>query len=149
MRNYLLIGQTPVPCDDLLEWAREFETADRRVAQTDVLDMCHVSTIFLGMDHSFGRRGAPLLFETMAFWRDDHAEEQMRCSTWIEAEKQHARMCAYVVRPRVILAYIGRWFRTWWKDAAYDARVRWRELRGIEPSTLDRMRQELQALLRG
>lgn len=146
--QYLLIGQTPVPCDDVLEWAREFETMDRRIAQTKVLDLCHVSTVFLGLDHSFGR-GRPLLFETMAFWHDEHGEEQTRCSTWIEAEKQHAQMCRHVVRPRAVVAYIGRWFRSWWEDAAYDARRRWRDLRGIEPSEFEKLGDQIRDCLKG
>jgi hypothetical protein len=93
--KYLLVGQTPVPCVDLLTWAREFETMDRRVAETTVGDFW-VSTVFLGLDHNWGHRGSPLLFETMVFPADKdtrgldiHCE---RCSTWLEAEAQHARI---------------------------------------------------------
>jgi len=84
--HYLLIGQTPVPvepCDPytpegiagLIQWGREFETTDRRVAFTKVLGLCYVSTVFLGLDHSFARMmggdGPPILFESMAFWAGD------------------------------------------------------------------------------
>jgi hypothetical protein len=106
--KYLLIGQTPVPCEDLMEWALAFEVMDRRVASTNVLGgLCLVSTVFLGLDHAF-LGGPPLLFETMAFWRGEFGGEMRRCSTWAEAEAQHARMCREVLRPRSILAYIGR-----------------------------------------
>ena len=129
---YELIGQTPVRIDgDILECARRMETLDRRVAETNVLGICRVSTIFLGLDHSyFG--GPPLLFETMAFWRGEHGAAQMRCSTWPEAEAQHARMCAEVPRPGAILAFVRRYCADWWYQARRDARRRWRELRGIE-----------------
>lgn len=53
-----------------------------------------VSTVFLGLDHSWGD-GPPLLFETMEFGgpRDGDCD---RCSTWDEAEAQHAAMCRRV-----------------------------------------------------
>lgn len=41
----------------------------RRVASTDV-GPYWVSTVWLGMDHSFGLGGRPILFETMVFQRD-------------------------------------------------------------------------------
>lgn len=47
--KYILVGQTPVPCDDLLEWARWFETFDNRVMLSEVGPYT-VSTIFLGLD---------------------------------------------------------------------------------------------------
>lgn len=85
--TYKLINRLPVPCFDLLEWARWFETADRIVAKTEV-GCLRVSTIFIGLDHSFDD-GPPLLFETMIFGDiEDHYQE--RCSTWDEAERQHA-----------------------------------------------------------
>lgn len=65
--RYILVGQTPVPCEDLLEWGHWFETAERRVALTFVGDY-EISTVFLGLDHSFLNRGEPLLFETMIFF---------------------------------------------------------------------------------
>ena len=103
--QYILIGQTPVPCEDLLEWAKEFEGMDRRVRLTRV-GPYHVSTVFLGPDHSFGS-GPPLLFETMVWIPADYDTEFMgkkwhhgrewtdiqdRCSTWSEAEDQHQRI---------------------------------------------------------
>jgi hypothetical protein len=62
--RYILIGQSAVPCEDLIEWATWLETADRVVFQT-VVGAWRVSTVFLGLDHGFG--GLPLLFETMIF----------------------------------------------------------------------------------
>jgi len=84
--RYILDGKSPVPCDDLIEWARWFETAERHVAETQVGPVL-VSTVFLGINHSFGR-GPPLLFETMIFGMDDN-DYQVRCSTWDEAENDH------------------------------------------------------------
>ena len=94
LKNYILIGQSPVEEPDLLKWAEWFETADRVVAQTDVGPYV-VSTIFLGIDHQFGK-GPPLLFETMVFIDGDAEDYQRRCATWLGAERQHARMVALV-----------------------------------------------------
>ena len=94
--QYILRGKKPVKCNDLLKWGRWLQTADRVVAQTSG-DCLTISTVFLGLDHSFGGM-KPLLFETMVFGQDDEICE--RCSTWEEAESQHARICADVLKPK-------------------------------------------------
>lgn len=83
--HYILDGKKPKSVD-LLEWARWFETADRIVAKT-LINGVKVSTVFLGLDHSFGG-GPPLLFETMIFGggHDDYCE---RFETWEQAEAGH------------------------------------------------------------
>lgn len=78
----------PVPCD-LMTWAKAFE-GDRRVALTKVYDGCEVSTVFLGLDHSFGS-GSPLLFETLVFG-GPFDQEMERYSTWDQAMAGHAAM---------------------------------------------------------
>ncbi len=93
---YILIGQTPVPEPDTLKWAEWFENiGNRRVALTDFPE-CHISTVFLGIDHNFGWSDKPLLFETMTFWhsqnplyKPDTCDFGGRCSTWAEAEAMH------------------------------------------------------------
>ena len=87
MRKYILEGKIAVPTDDLIAWGRCFEGASRIVKQEDVGD-AHVSTVFLGIDHRH-RDGPPLLFETMVFGGPLDGEQE-RCSTWEQAEAQHA-----------------------------------------------------------
>ena len=87
--KYILRDKTPVPETDLLAWGRWFETADRNVVKTYVGDVL-VSTIFLGLDHSFGG-DTPILFETIVFEGPLDGEEA-RYATWDEAEKGHAAM---------------------------------------------------------
>ena len=89
MVNYILEGHKPVKVDDILTWGKWFETADRHVAKTTVNDEVNVSTVFLGMDHSFGG-GAPLLFETMIFG-GEHDQYQDRYETWEQAEAGHKK----------------------------------------------------------
>ena len=145
---YELIGQTPIRRDgDIIEKARTFETADRRVALTNLFDgLCTVSTVFLVIDHSWGF-GPPLLFETMAFWYENGACEQERCSTWAEAEERHAKMCAECVRPSAVVRYVGRCLTSGWAEAKRDFDRRWREIRGVELTELDSL--ELMALEEG
>jgi hypothetical protein len=71
--KYILVDNVPTKCEDPLEWAKwmEAHNADRIVKRTtfslegeeDIL----VSTVFLGLDHSFTGEGPALLYETMIF----------------------------------------------------------------------------------
>lgn len=91
MGNYILDGKNPVKCDDLIEWAMWFEKANRHVSVTNLPDDVRVSTVFLGLDHSFGfGSGKPILFETMIFGgeQDGFCE---RYETWDEAEVGHQK----------------------------------------------------------
>lgn len=94
MNRYILEGRRIIPCPDILQWGMWFEWGDRRVA-SDTIGESRVSTVFLGLDHSFGT-GKPLLFETMIFG-GPLDREQWRCSTWEEAEAQHAEALRQVV----------------------------------------------------
>jgi hypothetical protein len=86
-QQYKLEGREPVPCVDFMEWAQWFETADRHVVETWVHG-CRVSTIFLGLDHSYFADRPPVLFETMVFGGPLH-DTMRRYSTWGEAETGH------------------------------------------------------------
>ena len=90
--TYILDGKMPVKAT-LTEWAQWFETSrdPRRVASTDKNGV-RVSTVFLGVDYSYGD-GPPPLFETMIFGGDHDGYEE-RCSTWDEAEAMHKRACS-------------------------------------------------------
>jgi hypothetical protein len=103
MFYYALKNKIPVLVPDVLEWAKEMER-DRHVADTRFDNGLHVSTVFLGIDHSWSG-GPPLLFETMVFrpcnrklfgkQLDEEEDERFpleRYSTWEEAEKGHNAM---------------------------------------------------------
>ncbi len=141
---YELIGQTPVKIEgDIIECARLFEQMERRVAITNVMGMVLVSTVFLGLDHSF-RGGRAILFETMAFRDGEAGYEQERCSTWAEAEAQHARMCADVVRPAAMFAYVLRTLKDAWGRAKEDLWRRWRrDVLSIELSDMEKMWEDM------
>lgn len=101
MDKYVLDGRTPRLEADVVEWARWYETADRRVS-LDRVGSTAVSTVFLGIDHAYGLRpGAPLLFETMVREGDGRWwDYQRRYTTWEQAEAGHRRAVALVRRYR-------------------------------------------------
>ena len=113
MLNWYILDElrNPVPLGGsfmsmLLRWA-EWADANRgaiRVALTKIGPFT-VSTIFMGMDHSYkpDLDTPPLLFETMVFCADpDNPDrfgergEMRRCSTWAQAEEQHALMVSFL-----------------------------------------------------
>lgn len=65
--------------EDTLVWARKFEDLDyKRVARTVLGDGRLVSTVWLGVDQSYGRAAQPLIFETMAFAAEDLMDGLLR-----------------------------------------------------------------------
>jgi hypothetical protein len=91
---YMLDGHTPLREEDVLKWAGWYETADTRVAQTAIGPL-EVSTVFIGLDHGRGA-GPPKLFETVVFKGNEIVAGPQRCSTWDQAEAQHAAAVAEV-----------------------------------------------------
>ena len=87
--RYILEGHKVVPCENLMEWAKWYETANRHVAKTQISEDVTVSTVFLALNHSFSD-GEPVLFETMVFG-GEYDEEIERYSTWEQAEKGHQK----------------------------------------------------------
>lgn len=87
---YILDGHEITTAPDVIAWAQWFETADRRVAG-DEIGPYFVSTIFIGLDYSFGLSPVPLLFETTVF-RDGEECLGWRYGTWEAAENGHARV---------------------------------------------------------
>src|SRR5258708_36842263 len=84
---------------ELMEWAKLHEDPEnrmsyKRIAETTLPNGRWVSTVWLGIDHSFGG-GPPLIFETMVFDTKETMKEEDcdRYSTEAEAIAGHARMC--------------------------------------------------------
>ena len=91
--NYILDNDgNAVPCADILTWGKWMETADRHVAVTERGDV-KISTVFLGLDHSFD--GTPVLWETMIFG-GEHDQEMDRYASKEDAIKGHAAMVELV-----------------------------------------------------
>ena len=97
MSGYYDIDDSPL---ELMEWARKFETrtdpdGEWRVGEDEIGEVS-VSTVWLGLDHSFGN-GPPLIFETMIFG-GEHDGEEWRYSTKEQALLGHAAALELVKR---------------------------------------------------
>lgn len=96
----------PVPCPDLMTWARWMEENGagpvRIVARTLFPELkAMVSTVFLGIDYAF-QGGPPLIFESMLFVENLGGEDQRRYSTREEAEAGHKEMVeAFIAKQRL------------------------------------------------
>lgn len=89
--SYILNGHEPVEEPDLMKWATWYEASQKdrsRVVGNTELPAGTVSTVFLGLDHSFGH-GPRQLFET-AIASDEGWEVVDRYPSWDEAEEGHA-----------------------------------------------------------
>lgn len=91
MTHYILNGRGEPEPADLFVWARWFEASGRlrQIGQTQIGE-AEVSTVFLGIDHSFGH-GRPLLWETMVFG-GSLDKEMYRYETRQQAMKGHEEM---------------------------------------------------------
>jgi hypothetical protein len=87
--TYILVDHKPVQHANNGEWFMWFEALEknRLVAKTQIGDVW-VSTVFCGIDRSYGRAPQPVLFETMIFG-GEHDQEQWPTVTWEEAEAKH------------------------------------------------------------
>lgn len=103
-------GRAVIAEPDLFVWARWFEEASyntgdnpdpskptRRVAYTSLPHGGFVSTVFIGLDHSFRlERGKPwerpVVFETMSKIGDDWEDYFDRYCTWDEAVAGHSKI---------------------------------------------------------
>ena len=78
-----------------MTWARFFDNPQSRRVKHVKIFRTRISTVFLGLDHSWGD-GPPLLFETMIFG-GKHDGYKTRCSTWAEALEMHKKACLIVL----------------------------------------------------
>jgi hypothetical protein len=92
-RHYILDeSNTPVAVD-LMAWVSFIDRDRNRVALDERGDVT-VSTVFLGLDHSFTPGdGPPVLWETMIFG-GEHAGYQERYTSHVGAVEGHARAVA-------------------------------------------------------
>lgn len=98
MNDLYILGEdgTPILEHDLSKWGEWFERERKRFAMQETIAGYFVSTVFLGIDHSFGA-GPPLLWETMIFREGDSLDYQERYSTQAEAREGHQKAVAYAM----------------------------------------------------
>src|SRR3990167_790601 len=117
--TYILNGQTPEHIKDIVEWGRWFETADLTVAETKVGKVT-VSTVFLGLDHSFGG-GTPILFETMILGGKEHGYQE-RYASLEESMIGHERAVVLARQANNRLQWTLRRIGAWLKDRLFGSR---------------------------
>lgn len=89
---FILDKDNNVVVADLMSASHWMEdNQDRRRVASTVLSDCHVSTVFLCINHQWDRNGPPLVFETMVFGGPSDGEYR-RYATWDEAVKGHEEM---------------------------------------------------------
>ena len=82
-------------CGDTMSaeaWGMRFSDKDYQRVLRDEIEDVVVSTVWLGLDHSWGD-GPPLIFETMIFG-GEHDEDRWRWSTEGAARSAHHRIVA-------------------------------------------------------
>lgn len=94
----------PVAVEDVLEWSRWWQTANRIVAQDKdeapgASDDVMVSTVFLGLDHNFNATGPPVLWETLVFGGPLDGE-MWRWTSRTDALVGHQEVCRLVAASR-------------------------------------------------
>lgn len=93
--RYILVDGVPVEEPDLLKWAMWMENDTvRRVGYTETYNAA-VSTVFLGLDHSFGG-GEPVLYETMIFGGEFNGYQE-RYHTFEEAREGHDKAVKMII----------------------------------------------------
>lgn len=99
LRHYI-IEDGKVRAGTFTEWVAMMECCHRHVGDTKVGNRVRISTVFLGLDHSWSmdENAPPILFETLAFVADRYKELQRalsertdrRYATLKQAQRGHA-----------------------------------------------------------
>jgi hypothetical protein len=100
VRRPIYYSPSGEPIEDVLEWAELFERRREDMSpeswwrkHTQISDEVAVSTVWMGIDHSFLGAGPPLFWETMIFG-GEHDEEQWRYSSRAAALDHHEEIAA-------------------------------------------------------
>lgn len=102
---YVLEGKTFRPARSYMEWGVFMSFEGKPPYYRHVLrdyfyigevEYCNLSTVFLGIDHSFSG-GTPVLFESMIFGGDLN-ESQERYTSWDEAEVGHVGLQHSIIK---------------------------------------------------
>lgn len=90
---YIEVNGVPVPEADTLSWGRWMEHARQEGTHHvghDVVGDVRISTVFLGVNHSFFGEELPILYETMIFGGPLDGEQE-RYPLRVLAAEGHAR----------------------------------------------------------
>lgn len=93
---------------DVVNWSIQYDKKDRSLGNTVITNPVTgkeyvVSTVFLGLNHSFNHHNPPILFETMIFSKDDDWDNhQIRYSTMFGAIKAHNKIVDLIINNQMI-----------------------------------------------
>lgn len=114
-----------VPCE-VAKWEECLANVKSRIVGFDAITpTCHISTVFLTLDHNFVPGRPPLLFETAIFGgRFD--QRYFRYTTWEQAEEGHARVVRALAGS--VVKYPKRFSRAKRKKLRYKQKQKERQL---------------------
>lgn len=93
---YILDENENIVTASLIEWSEFFENINNRIVKQEHIGDKWISTVFLGLDHSWDESKVEI-FETMVFEKNDYHELYCdRYSTWQEALEGHERALQWV-----------------------------------------------------
>lgn len=96
MHYILSPDHSPVPCHNEAMWHLWMWTSqDERQVAHAVVNGVQISTVFLGIDHSWTGAGPPILFETLVIGGDLDKSEQ-RYAFWDDAVEGHKQWVARI-----------------------------------------------------
>ncbi len=87
---YKLSKKKPIPCS-MNEWAIFMTSASNRIIEQNQIGPLLISTIFTGIDHSFGH-GEKKLFETTVLGLNNDIQLRWHFSTYNQAIREHRRL---------------------------------------------------------
>jgi len=77
---YILVDGIPTVEPDAIKWANWFSVIENRRVDFTVIGDVEISTVFLGLNHSFGLTDKPVLYETMVFGGKHDGHCQRYCT---------------------------------------------------------------------
>ena len=95
--TYILDGKNPIPCDDILKWAKFMEEPSKSIVKKTAIGEVQVSTVFLGTNSALLPDHPAVLFETMVLG----GKYDLQCwkyGTWEEAEEGHKEMVDHITQ---------------------------------------------------
>jgi hypothetical protein len=137
-KKYMFYTPTGKGIEDTLEWAKMFEpkvvngkvtkkwSKIKFVKQEKTWMGFFVSTVWLGLDHSFWPDREPLIFETMVFFRGKSDLDMDRYTTKQQAIEGHKEMVRKWSNPLYVLSFIisQKTYRLRWKIDSFIAKRR-------------------------
>jgi hypothetical protein len=89
-------NKQPRKVDNFMEYALWSQDINNKIVEQTDIGNVKVSTVFLGLDHSFVK-GVVILFETMVFG-GKLDQDMQRYQTWSEAIRGHKSICKKILK---------------------------------------------------